>query len=89
MRKDGFTLMTTFADKTHTFTDVSINELIAKNRTVVERVLARIMQKPGAAEMEHRMGFKAEKLADLFPVTLDYHFKKVLAGASNPGSPGG
>ena len=89
MHKCGFRLMTTFADKTHAFMDVSITELIAKNRTVVERVLVRTMQKLEAAEMEHRMAFKKEKLTALFPVTLDYYFEKVIAGADNPGSPDG
>lgn len=89
MHKGGFRLMTTFADKTHTFMDVSIAGLIEKNRTVVERVLARIMQKLEAAEMEHRMEFKEEKLAELFPVTLDYFFEKILAGADDPASPDG
>jgi hypothetical protein len=89
MHKGGFTLMTTFADKTHAFTDVSITELVAKNRTVVERALDRMMQKLEAMEMEHRTAFKEEKLADLFPVTLDYYFEKVFAGADNPGSPDG
>ena len=89
MRKGGFTLMTAFEDRTHVFKEVSITELIVKNRMVVERVLMRIMEKLEVEEMEHREAFKQDRLADLFPVTLDYCFEKVFAGAGNPGSADG
>jgi hypothetical protein len=89
MNKDGFTLMTCFSDRRHTFTDVSIPELIQNNRAAVERVLTRIMKKLEAAEMEHREIFRAERLADLFPETLDYYFEKVLAGTANTSGPDG
>lgn len=89
MNKNGFTLMTSFSDRSHTFTDVSIPALIQKNRAAVERVLTRIMKKLEAAEMEHRKTFRDERLADLFPETLDYYFEKVFAGTANPSSPHG
>jgi hypothetical protein len=89
MHKNGFTLMTSFSDRSHTFTNVSIPELIQKNRAAVERVLTRIMKKLEAAEMEHRSQFRGERLADFFPETLDYYFEKVFAGTDNPSSPDG
>ncbi|MEK9135638.1 MAG: hypothetical protein AAB393_00835, partial [Bacteroidota bacterium] len=89
MRKSGFTLMTSFADGNHTFTDVSIPELIQKNRITVERLLKGIMTKLEVAEMEHRTQFRGERLADLFPETLGYYFEKVCAGTDSPTSPDG
>lgn len=89
MHKAGFTLMTGFADGSYTFTDVSIPELIHKNRSMVERVLRRIKDKLEAADMEHQKQFKGEKLADIFPQTLDYYFEKILAGIDSPASDDG
>jgi len=89
MRKEGFTLMTTFANGNYTFTDVSIPDLIQKNRYAVERVLQRIMKQLEAAEMEHRKTFRRQSLAEIFPETLNYYFEKVFAGTGNPASPDG
>ena len=86
VHKDGFTLMTTFASGLHTFTHVSVAELIGRNRTMVERVLRQIMGKLEAAEMEHRNMFTKEKLADNFPLTTHYLFEKVFEGVDNPTS---
>jgi len=86
VRKDGFTIMTTFANGLHTFTHVSVGELIGRNRTMIERVLRQILAKLEAAEREHRNMFKKGKLADIFPLTTHHLFEKVFEGIDSPTS---
>ena len=86
MRNGGFTLMTTFANGSHTFTDHNLFDLMQKNRRMVERVLHRIRDELEAAEMEHRKQFRSEKLVDIFSVTLDYQFEKVYEGVRKLGT---
>jgi hypothetical protein len=86
MRNGGFTLMTTYADGSHTFTEVSLFDLIEKNRAMVERILQRVKDELEAAEMEHRKQFRSEKLVDIFSATLDYQFEKVYEGVRKLGT---
>jgi hypothetical protein len=76
----GFTLMTIYANGSHTFTEVKLLDLIEKNRLMVERILHNIKDELEAAEMEHRKQFRDKKLADIFPATLDYQFLEVFKG---------
>jgi hypothetical protein len=82
----GFTLMTTYADGGVIFTEVRLFDLIERNSRMVERTLQKIKDALEAAEMEHRKQFRDEKLADIFPATLDYQFEKVFAGVRKLGA---
>ena len=46
---------------------------------MLARVLHRITDKLEAAEMQHRTQFRGEKLAAIFPTTLDYEFENTLS----------
>jgi hypothetical protein len=86
MRNDGLTLMTTYADGSHTFTEVNLFDLIERNRAMVERILQRVKDELEAAEIEHRKRFRSEKLVDLFSAAPDYHFEKVYEGVRRLGT---
>ena len=66
------------------FIDVNITDLIAKNRALAVRVLARIKRELEQMEMEHRNAFKDEKLAALFSDQLGYFFEKLFSAIHSP-----
>jgi hypothetical protein len=86
MRKNGFTLMTAYADGRHTMKDIDLVDLIRKNRAMLERVLQRVKDEQETIEMEHRAQFRGEKLVNIFPATMDYQFEKVYEGARRLGT---
>jgi len=78
LSQHGFTLLTTYPDgREPLFWGVSIPDLINKQRATLTNVLADVVTKLKADEMEHRRKFKDEKLQDIFPSTLGYYFEKI------------
>jgi hypothetical protein len=73
----GFTLMTTYPDGRTQFLDVSVPDLINKQRATLTKALADVVSKLEADEMEHRHKFKDERLQDIFPSTMGYYFEKI------------
>ena len=74
----GFTLATAYDDSRPTcHKDVDIPDLIAKQRTVLKKILRGILNNLRTEEMVHRRRFAEKKLADCFPSTLNYHLNKI------------
>lgn len=81
----GFDLMTTYADGSpYRFINIDIPDLITKQRSILNDLLLNIINVLRSEEMEHRAKFANEKLADLFPPTLEYHFEKIFEGIHRP-----
>ena len=84
LRKERFTLVRESNLTDTQFVHHGTAALISQNRALVLRVLARTKKKLEDIEMEHRNAFKGEKLASIFPSTMDYFFEKILAAIHNP-----
>lgn len=76
LRKEGFTLMRTSNPINTQFIPYLTESLIAQNRALVLRVLARTKKNLEDIEMEHRNIFKGEKLVSCLPPQLGYYFEK-------------
>jgi hypothetical protein len=72
----GFTLDTAYDTGVTRYQDVNILQLIDSQRNVLKTVLEAVVQQLREEEMKHKEKFKGEKLSDLFPQTLGYHFEK-------------
>jgi hypothetical protein len=79
MGTKGFTLLRASNLTGTSFIDVSIQDLIGKNRALAVRVLTRTKMQLETIEMEHRNSFKGEKLADFFPSQIRYYFEKIFS----------
>ena len=75
----GFQLMTVYSgDKECEFHHVSIPALIETQKQYLSEVLAKVVAELERQEMEHRQKHKDNKLADIFPHTISYHFSKIF-----------
>lgn len=75
----GFQLMTVYSgDKEYEINHVSIPALIETQKQYLSEVLAKVVAELERQEMEHRQKHKANKLADIFPHTISYHFSKIF-----------
>jgi hypothetical protein len=78
MGATGFQLMTTYADRMEPqFRHIDIPKLINTQRTKLTKILSQIVSALREEEMKHRKKFQNEKLADVFPHTLDYYCSKM------------
>lgn len=59
------------------FRSVDLNSLLDKQRNQLRSTLSAVVDSLRREEMEHRERFRSEKLADVFPATLDYYFEKL------------
>lgn len=84
LHKNGFTLLRESNLTGTQFIDYRTETLIAENRTLAVRVLARTKKKLEDIEMEHRNAFKGEKLASIFPGQMGYFFEKIRAAIHSP-----
>jgi len=80
MSRSGYRLMKTYENKSPSFNNVNIIELIDDQRNVLKDVLRDIVDKLKKEEMDHRKKYKDDKLLDVFPDTLSYLFEKITEG---------
>ena len=74
-----FQLMTAYSgDKEYEFHNVSIPALIETQKQYLSEILAKVVAELERQEMEHRQKHKANKIADIFPPTISYHFSKIF-----------
>ena len=59
------------------FRHFNIHELIKTQNKVISTSLLEVVNKLKEDEMEHRKKYRDNKLADIFPQTLRYHFEKM------------
>ena len=75
---DGFELHSSHSDETTEFKGISIPELIAEQRRYVSHILGSAITELKRREAAHKEKFKMEKLASLFPPSLDYALAKIF-----------
>lgn len=79
MAKEGFTLLSAYSDsRRDLFEEISVLDLIQRQRSSIERVLTKLLERLNNEEMAHKEKFKDQRLADLFPKTMSYHFTKIF-----------
>lgn len=82
----GFQLMSVFSgDKEYEFHHVSIPSLVETQKKYLNEVLRKVVAELERQEMEHREKHKANKLADIFPHTISYHFSKIFEATHDSG----
>jgi len=75
----GFQLLSAYSNgKPDESKYVSIPDIIADQRKDISDILTFVMGRLEQEEAAHKEKFRMEKLASLFPATLDYHLGKVL-----------
>jgi hypothetical protein len=78
LRPDGFDLLSQYSDGELKRTTVSITGLVADQRRYVDDVLQAVIRTLEEEEAAHKEKFRVQKLAAVFPSTLDYALQKVL-----------
>jgi len=79
----SFQLMTVFSDdRDYEFHTISIPPLIKNQEKYLAEILEKVVVELKRRESEHRNMHKEEKLIDIFPKSLRYHFSKVLEATS-------
>jgi len=78
LQPDGFDLHSLYSDGESKCTTVSITGLVADQRRYVDDVLQAVIRTLEEEEAAHKEKFRVEKLAAVFPSTLDYALQKVL-----------
>ena len=74
----GFELITFYPNENRPkFTYINIIELISKQSAILENVLNNVIDSLEKEEMAYKSEHKDEKLSDIFPPTLPYHFEKI------------
>jgi len=82
----GFQLMSVYSgDKEYEFHHVSIPSLIETQKKYLSEVLGKVVTELERQEMEHRQKHKANKLTDIFPHTISYHFSKIFEATHGSG----
>jgi len=76
--RKGFQLHSYYADGELKVKDILIINLIADQKKYISEILISIVNKLEQEEAAHKEKFRAEKLASIFPNSLDYHFQKLL-----------
>lgn len=78
MTKTGFQLVTVYPDHGPAqFKGVSIQGLIATQRSQLWAIMNQVVASLQREEAEHKTMFKDKKLAASFPATTDYYFEKI------------
>jgi len=78
---NGFTLLSDYADGTYESKDVSVPDLIADQRSCISETLTSVIAELERRDAAHKEKFRMEKLASVFPGTLDYDLPKLLLAA--------
>jgi hypothetical protein len=81
----GFELHSYDADGKSEFKDIPIVNLIAAQKKYISEILISIVRKLEQEEAAHKEKFRAEKLASIFPNSLDYYFQKLLESTEMKG----
>ncbi|MFQ5914891.1 MAG: hypothetical protein ACE5JS_17120 [Nitrospinota bacterium] len=77
LRKSGFMLLSDRPDGSTHWEEVRIPDLIAEQRHDVADILRRVITALETEEDRHREQFRGERLQDLLPPSLSYHFQKI------------
>lgn len=77
---DGFNLLSWDANGVFECRWISISELIGNQKEGISQILALAVVHLENERAVHKEKFRTERLASVFPSTLDYHFAKVLEG---------
>lgn len=83
INKNGFMLMSVIGNDPQ-FLNVDISKLIDEQRTIHAEILEKIIKKLIEEDNMHKENFKDEKLINIFPQTLSYHFSKIFEGIHSP-----
>lgn len=78
--KSGFQLVSNYENKT-AFRDISVLDLIAKQRHYLSQILNKILSDLRAEEKDHKEKFRMEKLESIFEKVQAY---KIFEGINNP-----
>jgi hypothetical protein len=80
LRLDSFMLMSFMEDGEVQNTFVQVADLVAQQEIGIAQILLSALKRLREREEEHRMKFKNQSLAEIFPSTIDYYFQKLYAG---------
>lgn len=69
----------------HHHKNIDIPQLIENQRSQLSQILSEIIEILHKEEMDHKEKFKEEKLVDIFPQTMGYHFGKISESIHNSG----
>lgn len=75
---EGFGLLSDYSDGKSEFKNISIPDLIADQRKYVSDIINMVNDELGKQEAAHKDKFRMEKLASVFPDTLNYDLRKIL-----------
>lgn len=82
----SFQLMTAYSgDKDYEFSTISIPPLIKIQEQYLSVILKKVVSELERQELEHRKMHNKNKLVDIFPQTLRYHFSKIFEATSRDG----
>jgi hypothetical protein len=81
---EGFTLLSSDGMRSNKFQHVSTPTLIADQRHEIAIILTAIIDQLEEEDRAHRDQFRMEKLATIFPETLDYYVEKIFEGINRP-----
>jgi len=87
LRRTGFMLLSNRPDGSTQWEGIVIPDLVAQQREDVEIILRRIITILEEDEERHRQEFRTERLENLLPHVLSYHFQKIneaTAGTITP-----
>lgn len=82
----GFQLMSVYSrDKEYEFHHISIPSLVEIQNKYLSEMLEKVAAELERQEMGHREKHKVNKLADIFPHTISYHFSKIFEATHSSG----
>jgi hypothetical protein len=76
----GFTLLSLYSDGTSKHEHINIPELLNEQTKHILEILSMVIRRLDAEEKTHKEKFRVEKLANVFPDVLTYHFEKIFEG---------
>lgn len=79
IKKDGFKMLSYFpkTGEKSKFSNINILQCIEKQEILLNKILKNIMKKLETDFDNHKKKFKNDKILDLIPPTLGYHFSKL------------
>jgi len=82
----SFQLMTVYSgDKDYEFSTITIPPLLKIQEQYLSVILKKVVSELERQELEHRKMHNENKLVDIFPKTLRYHFSKIFEATSSDG----
>jgi hypothetical protein len=79
LSEKGFNLMTVYSDRRpYILRYIEIPSLITEQRSALEKILTKVVERLTDEEMVHKEQFRNEKLEEAFPPTLGYYFEKIF-----------